>query len=175
MNDPPFAVDDSKSTNEDTALVFPKSDLTANDTDVDGDTLTVTSVSSTASTHGTVVIVTDPLDPEVGKIRYTPAANYNGPASFDYAISDGNGGTDTGTVTITVDQVNDAPVATDGTASLDEDEPRRSRSTCAPWSVTSRPPMGNLVYTIVAGPTAAQGTLTPVSGEGTAASASTRL
>ncbi|HSO07094.1 MAG TPA: cadherin-like domain-containing protein, partial [Pelomicrobium sp.] len=42
---------------------------------------------------------------------FTPAANYNGPVSFDYVVSDGNGGTDTGTVNITVNPINDDPVA----------------------------------------------------------------
>ena len=53
-----------------------------------------------------------------GQIRFTPAANFNGTASFEYTVSDGNGGTDTGLVTITVTSVNDAPVAEDDWESM---------------------------------------------------------
>jgi T5SS/PEP-CTERM-associated repeat protein len=45
-----------------------------------------------------------------GSFTYTPAANFNGADSFDYTVSDGNGGSATATVTITVSAVNDAPV-----------------------------------------------------------------
>src|SRR5206468_4005306 len=74
----------------------------ANDTDVDGDSLSVSAVSNPL--HGTVSIVS-------GEIRFVPAANYCGTAaSFDYTVSDG-ALTDTGTVTLNVACVNDAPVA----------------------------------------------------------------
>jgi hypothetical protein len=44
-----------------------------------------------------------------GTVRYTPALNYNGADSFTYTISDGAGGSATGTVSVTVTPVNDAP------------------------------------------------------------------
>ena len=90
-------------TNEDTALVI---DVLENDFDVDGDTLTITSVETSSNTHGSVEIVD-------GKILFTPDADYNGPATFDYTISDGNGGEDTATVNINVAAVADAPDAND--------------------------------------------------------------
>src|SRR5262249_56978732 len=45
-----------------------------------------------------------------GNVVFTPAADYNGAASFTYTVSDGNGGTSTATVNVTVNPVNDAPV-----------------------------------------------------------------
>ncbi|MEW9922569.1 cadherin-like domain-containing protein, partial [Marimonas sp. MJW-29] len=83
--------------------------------DVDGDTLTVASVG--AASNGTVVINGD------GSVTYTPDADYNGPGSFTYTVSDGNGGTDTATVDVTVNAVNDAPVANNDSATTDEDTP----------------------------------------------------
>ena len=73
----------------------------ANDSDVDGDALTVTGV--TQSTHGEVMLNTD------GTVRYTPASNFNGSDSFTYTVSDGHGGTATATVNVTVTPVNDPP------------------------------------------------------------------
>ncbi|MCF6182500.1 Ig-like domain-containing protein [Lutibacter sp.] len=116
VNDAPVAVDDTASTNEDTAVTLSNADIVdPNDTDLDGDTLTITGVSN--PTNGTIVLNGD------GTVTFTPDANYNGPASFDYTISDGNGGSDTATVTVTVNPVNDAPVAVDDTASTNEDIP----------------------------------------------------
>ena len=125
VNDPPTATNDSKTTAEDTALTFAASDLTANDSpgpaDESNQTLTVTAVSPTADTHGTVALA-------AGQVTYTPAADYNGPASFSYTVCDN--GTTTGspdskctdaTVNVNVTPVNDAPVASDDSAATDED------------------------------------------------------
>ena len=113
VNDAPVAGDDVASTDEDTSVNIPVLD---NDTDVDGDTLSVSQIISDP-TNGVVVIEVD------GTITYTPAADYNGADSFVYEISDGNGGTDTATVTITINPVNDAPIANDDSATTDEDTP----------------------------------------------------
>src|SRR5207247_3353864 len=51
----------------------------------------------------------------------TPAANYNGPDSFTFTASDGTATSNTATITVTVNAVNDAPVAVDGTLTTDED------------------------------------------------------
>ncbi|TXD92307.1 tandem-95 repeat protein, partial [Gillisia hiemivivida] len=112
INDAPIAVDDSASVNEDTPVTISVLD---NDSDVDGDDLTV--VSTTSPSNGTVVIN------ENGTITYTPNDNFIGSDSFEYTISDGNGGTDTATVTITVNPINDAPIANDDVAEVDEDNP----------------------------------------------------
>src|SRR4029077_8246746 len=53
-------------------------------------------------------------------ITFTPAANFTGPAGFDYTVSDG-ALTDTGHVTVTITALNDAPVAVDDTATVAED------------------------------------------------------
>ncbi|MEZ5644406.1 MAG: Ig-like domain-containing protein [Burkholderiaceae bacterium] len=113
VNDAPVAVDDAVSTDEDTPVTVV---VLPNDTDVDGDTLTVTAV--TQGTNGTVAI-----DPVSGNPVYTPNADFVGTDTFTYTISDGNGGTDTATVTVTINPVNDAPVAVDDAVSTDEDTP----------------------------------------------------
>ena len=78
------------------SLTFGANTLTTNDTDPDSDSVTVTAVAQIAGlTHGTVVLAD-------GSITYTPDANYGGPASFQYTISDGNGKTATGTVNLSV-------------------------------------------------------------------------
>ncbi len=111
VNDAPVAVNDTARTNEDTPVTIA---VLTNDTDVDGDPLTVTAASSP---NGTVVI-----NPN-GTISFTPAPNFNGPTTISYTISDGNGGTSTATVAVTVDGVNDAPVANPSTATTPEDTP----------------------------------------------------
>ncbi len=110
-NDPPVAVDDVATTPEDTAVAIAAATLLANDTDLDGDTLSVTAVGT--AVNGTVSLVS-------GVVTFTPAANYTGAASFEYTVSDG-ALTDTGVVTVTVTAANDAPVAVDDLATTPED------------------------------------------------------
>ena len=69
--------------------------MLSNDTDPNGDTLTVTTLSPSAA-HGTVACTA------AGLCTYTPTAGYSGADSFSYSISDGNGGTDAATVSVTV-------------------------------------------------------------------------
>ena len=83
--------------------------LTLHATDPDGDTLTW-SISS-AATHGTATASGTGTSNAIG---YTPNANYNGSDSFTVQVSDGNGGTDTIIVNVTINAVNDAPVLTAG-------------------------------------------------------------
>jgi hypothetical protein len=104
VNHPPVAVDDSATT---LAGALVTVDVLANDTDADGDTLSVTAVTSPA--HGAAAV-------NNGKVAYTPAGSYVGSDTFDYTVSDGNGGTDTGTVNVTVNGVNHPPVAVDDSA-----------------------------------------------------------
>ncbi len=112
VNDPPVAGNDLATTVIDTPLLIAPATLLANDTDPDGDVLAVAGVSSPV--HGTVEIVASGAD--LGKILFTPEAAYLGPASFSYTVSDGLGGTATGSVTVTVATVNHAPIAVDDSA-----------------------------------------------------------
>ena len=111
VNDAPIAGDDAIVTDEDRPLTL--TGLLDNDSDVDGDTLTILPLAQPA--NGTVV------DNDDGTLTYTPDENYYGPDSFTYVVSDGAGGTDTAAVTVSVEPVNDAPNAVDDAAAGDED------------------------------------------------------
>jgi gliding motility-associated-like protein len=104
VNDPPVAVTDNVSTNEDTPVTIP---VTNNDYDVDGVIVPSTVTITSSPTHGTVV------NNGNGTITYTPNANYNGPDSFIYSVCD-NGLPvlcDTAFVFINVNPINDPPIA----------------------------------------------------------------
>ena len=93
---PPVAVPDSVSArNRRSGGVVTAIHPVANDTDADGDTLTIISVTQAA--NGTVALQPDGLT-----VWYTPAAGFIGVDTFTYTITDGNGGNATGTVTVTV-------------------------------------------------------------------------
>jgi len=108
INDNPVAVADIASGGEDTRITF---NVLNNDTDVDGDTLTVTN--ATASS-GNVSIRTDQ------QLELLPSVDFNGSVTINYTISDGSGGTDSTTATVTVTAVNDAPNAVADTALTSE-------------------------------------------------------
>ena len=110
VNDPPDAVNDTATTDEEAPITI---DVLGNDTDVDGDALTITAA-SVPTAQGTVEIVGNQL-------VFTPAEDFFGPATISYAITDGNGGTDVAEVMVDVRNVNDAPVATNDIATTDED------------------------------------------------------
>ena len=130
VNDAPVAGDDTRTTAEDTTLTVPAATgVLANDTDVDGDTLSVTQFtvagvtgSFTAGNTATIAGVGTLRINADGSYVFTPAANYNGTVPVaTYTVSDGKGGTDTGTLALTVTPVNDAPVAGDDTRTTAED------------------------------------------------------
>ena len=98
-NAPPVAVADSFSAVAGVAKTF---DPRVNDTDPNGDSLSVSTHTSAA--HGSVSHTTT-------AVTYTPTAGYSGPDSFTYTISDGHGGTSTATVTANVTFVNTPPDA----------------------------------------------------------------
>ncbi|HIF5632383.1 TPA: tandem-95 repeat protein, partial [Vibrio parahaemolyticus] len=110
VNDSPVAVDDTTSIQEDTAVTI---DVLTNDTDVDGDKLSIESA-SVPKEQGTVEVVD-------GKLVFTPAENFNGDAEITYTVTDGEL-TDEAKVTVTVNPVNDAPtIKVDAVESITED------------------------------------------------------
>ena len=112
VNDAPVASDDTITVAED-ATDF-ELDVLANDNDIDEDTLTITDV--TSATNGTVTISSDG-----SMLLYTANANFVGLDNFSYTISDGEF-TSTADVNLTIQAVNDPPVAVDDQATGTEDE-----------------------------------------------------
>ncbi len=102
-NAAPLAADDAYATRPGQVLTVSAGlGVLANDTDADGDALSVARITDTVN-NGTLSLLT------TGAFSYTPNAGFTGTDQFTYRVSDGFGGTDTATVTITV--VNAAPDA----------------------------------------------------------------
>ncbi len=113
VNDIPVALADRYTIAEDTVLVTTTGGVLSNDTDADGDVLTVVKVLDPL--HGTLVLNAN------GTFTYTPAANFFGEDVFSYYATDGLANSNTVTATITITPVNDAPVGTADSFSLNED------------------------------------------------------
>ncbi len=112
-NDVPVAVNDAYSTPEDTPLSVAAPGVLGNDTDADGNPLSALLVSGPA--NGTLTLNAN------GSLSYTPNAGFNGTDQFTYKANDGTVDSNVATVTITVDDVNDAPVAVNDAYTTDED------------------------------------------------------
>ena len=110
VNDAPVANDDSATTMEGGSIT---TDVLLNDMDAEMATLTVTG--ATPGNNGFTSVNSD------GTITYTHDGSETTSDSYSYTISDGNGGSDSGVVSITVTPVNDAPVAYDDSATTSED------------------------------------------------------
>ncbi|MES2709265.1 MAG: cadherin-like domain-containing protein [Verrucomicrobiota bacterium] len=93
VNDNPVAGADTLQRYPTQSVKVAKSVLISNDTDIDGGTVSFTGVTSPTANGGSVTTDTK-------TVFYTPAAGYKGADSFTYTISDGQGGTATGTVSI---------------------------------------------------------------------------
>src|SRR5688572_4342635 len=104
INAGPVATADAYSVDEDGALSIATPGVIGNDVDSDGGEIAPSLVSSTS--NGTLEFNAD------GSFAYAPRSDFNGSDAFSYRISDGSVSSDPVTVTITVNPVNDAPVAT---------------------------------------------------------------
>jgi len=108
-NQPPVAANDSATVDFQTSAIIA---VLANDTDENGDNLSISGFSLTSELSGAIAREGDAL-------RYTPANGFSGNDSFQYSISDGNGGTDSATVNVTVSPApNQPPVAVNDSASI---------------------------------------------------------
>ncbi len=139
VNDAPVATDTSLATAEDTAT---SGKLTA--IDPDGDALVFALASPPA--RGTATVAPD------GSFTYTPAADANGTDAFSFTVSDGTAGSAPATVSVTINPVNDPPVAGSTTITLDED-------TTATGRLTATDPDGDALVFALANPPA-RGTAT---------------
>jgi large repetitive protein len=120
----PVAVNDSRTTNEDTPITF---SATANDTDVDG-TVDVSTVDLDPSTTGIQTTFTNAQGTfavnTTGDVTFTPTLNFNGSTVINYTVNDSNGATsNVATLSVTINAVNDAPVAVNNASSTNEDTP----------------------------------------------------
>jgi VCBS repeat-containing protein len=105
-NRAPVAVADSYAVNEDGVLVVPAPGVLGNDSDPDGNS--ITAVATTSPAHGVLIFNAN------GSFTYTPHPNYHGPDSFTYKVNDGALDSNVATVTITINAVQDPPVAEAG-------------------------------------------------------------
>ncbi|WP_373467070.1 DUF5801 repeats-in-toxin domain-containing protein [Metapseudomonas otitidis] len=138
VNDAPVAVNDTFSTNEDTAVTITSAGLfggdgtgPVNDSDIDSGSFTAIRITQLASDgvlklNGVAVTLNQVIsaaDIDAGKLVFVPDGNENGTpyATFQYQVSDGSAYSNVATVTINVAAVNDAPVAVNDTFSTTED------------------------------------------------------
>jgi hypothetical protein len=112
LNDPPIAVDDTATTLQDNPVVI---NLLANDSDPDGDPLSIIGLNQPA--HGALTTNSD------GIVTYVPQAGFSGVDSFTYQVCDPSNACDTATVTITVISTEEPPIAGDDLATTTEDTP----------------------------------------------------
>ena len=113
---PPVAGDDIVTTNRNKPVTIAAGDLLVNDTDADGDMLSITSMVTTSTKGGVIIKNTD------GTYTYTPPVGFSGIDSLIYTISDGKGGSATANVSITV--LDGAPpVAADQSVETNADTP----------------------------------------------------
>jgi|CXWL01.1.fsa_nt_gi VCBS repeat-containing protein len=106
----PVGVNDSYILDEDITLTVPAAGVLGNDNDPQN--TPITAILDTDVTHGLLTLNAD------GSFSYTPASNYNGTDSFTYKVTDGTNLSGAVTVVLTINPINDAPVAQADTASV---------------------------------------------------------
>ncbi len=163
VNDKPIAVDDAATTPEDTPIYV---DVQDNDTDPDGDPLTTTEIILMV-TDGTASISNG------DSILYTPNPNFNGMDTLTYSVCDAGGLCDTAQVIITIDPVNDKPIAVDDAIStpentavpimvtLNDSDPNDPLGNIDPTSVDTIPGLSPVNGTVTINPTTGVFTYTP--------------
>ncbi len=107
VNTAPVAADDDVSTEQDTAATINTVSLLANDSDADGDTLSISAVAHAQNGSASLTGST---------ITFTPDSGFSGNASFRYTVQDGNGASDTATVNVTVTAASSGGGGTSGEA-----------------------------------------------------------
>ncbi len=149
VNDVPVAVSDTATVVQDAQLSVGAPGVLANDTDADGNSLTVTLAAGPS--HGSLALSA------TGAYTYTPAAGWYGTDTFRYRCSDGTTRSAAATVTITVTRINRPPVAVADTGTTAEDTPR---VVAAPGVLANDtdPETDSLTATLSAGPS--HGTVT---------------
>lgn len=110
-NRAPQAEDDSYSVDEDQTLVVAAPGVLDNDTDLDGNALTMQIVDRPK--HGQLI-----FNPNTGQFTYKPPANFHGDDSFTYQCFDGQELSNVATVSLTVRPLNDVPIAADDSFTL---------------------------------------------------------
>ncbi|MBI4528657.1 MAG: tandem-95 repeat protein [Deltaproteobacteria bacterium] len=116
VNDAPMAANDFYNTDEDTAFTLFAPGVLGNDQDLDSAHSSLTAALVSGPAHALNFMLNAD-----GSFSYTPEPNFNGTDTFTYKVSDGALESDVATVTITVNPVNDAPVATNDSYNTDED------------------------------------------------------
>jgi|GEM_PF-2110462 VCBS repeat-containing protein len=149
VNQPPVAVNDSYTTNENTTLTVAAPGVLANDTDPDSAVITAVLVSN--PTHGTLTLNSN------GSFTYTPATNYSGSDSFTYKANDGFLNSNVATVSLTVTFVNQPPVAVNDSYSTAQGV---ALSVTAPGVLTNDSDVDSPVITAILVTNPAHGTLT---------------
>src|SRR5205814_1759855 len=126
-------------------IVSAAAGVLANDTDIDSPTLSAVLVAG--PTHGAFALNAD------GSFIYTPDADYNGPDSFTYQASDGSLVSNVVTVALTINAVNDAPVAAADAYTLDEDTPLTINAATGLLANDADVDSSSLTAVLVSGPT----------------------
>ncbi|HZM15727.1 MAG TPA: Ig-like domain-containing protein [Candidatus Krumholzibacteria bacterium] len=149
---PPVAAADAFSTPEDSVLTVAAPGVLGNDVDADGDSLT--STLAAPPVHGVAALALD------GSFTYTPAADFQGTDAFSYVLDDGEGGSDTGIVTLTVTPMNDLPALVNDIYAHRSNENLDVAVPGVLWNDTD-PDADSLTVTVVVGPTHGSLSLAP--------------